>query len=321
MHCLITGGAGYVGTKLAERLLDHDHIVTIMDLGWFGIHLPPERSVNLIKKDARNLAADDLLGIDVVFHLAGVANDPSSILNPALCWDIALTSMYRLCEAAIRMSEPPRIIFASSGSVYGVQTVDRVTEDLELLPISTYNKSKIGAERTLLSYVDSLTIQIVRPATVCGVSPRMRLDLAVNLLTAAAVRNGVITVLGGSQYRPNIHIDDLVDAYIHLLLRPDLTGIFNAGFENITICDIAEMVSKRTGAEIKFEPSNDPRSYRIDSTKLLDTGFSPTKSVAHAIEEVITAIENKEFLSGDFNSNVNWMRYLIGEGQISEPNF
>jgi len=318
LHCLITGGAGYVGTKLAECLLNNGYDVTIMDLCWFGSYFPSRNILNLIQKDVREITADDLVDVDVVFHLAGVANDPSSILNPALCWDIALTSIYRLAEAAVKMNEPPRIVFASSGSVYGVQTVDRITEELELRPLSTYNKSKIGAERTLISYADKLQIQIVRPATVCGVSPRMRLDLAVNLLTAAAVRDGVITVLGGSQYRPNIHIDDLVDVYVHLLLNPSFTGIFNAGFENIKISDIAEMVSNKTGAKIKFEPSNDPRSYRIDSTKLLETGYQPSKSVAHAITEVITAIEEQQFSSGEFNSNVNWMRYLIGEGKISE---
>ena len=147
----------------------------------------------------------------------------------------------------------------------------------------------------------------------------MRLDLAVNLLTAAAVREGIITVLGGQQFRPNVHIDDLVRVYIHLLSNPELEGIFNAGFENITIDEIAELISGITGASINHMPSDDPRSYRIDSSKLLATGFKPKKTVQNAIEEVLASLSNRTFRMGEFNSNVNWMRYLIAEGVIEVP--
>ena len=311
------GGGGYIGTELVAELLNQGCSVSVLDLFWFGDYLPDSQGLKILKKDARDLCIQDLEGVDVVFHFAGVANDPSSSLNPALCWDIAVTSVYKLAEAAIRLQAPPRIIFASSGSVYGVQSIDRVTEDLELYPMTTYNKSKIAAERTLLSYSDALSIQIIRPATVCGVSPRMRLDLAVNILTASAVTNGAITVFGGEQYRPNIHINDLVGVYIHMLCNPTLKGIYNAGFENMRITEIAQIVSRKTGAKIKFEESNDPRSYRIDSTKLLATGFRPTKTIHNAIEEVINALKNKEVDLGDFNSNVNWMRHLISEGKIN----
>ena len=311
------GGGGYIGTELVAELLNQGCSVSVLDLFWFGDYLSDSQGLKILKKDARDLCIQDLEGVDVVFHFAGVANDPSSSLNPALCWDIAVTSVYKLAEAAIRLQAPPRIIFASSGSVYGVQSIDRVTEDLELYPMTTYNKSKIAAERTLLSYSDALSIQIIRPATVCGVSPRMRLDLAVNILTASAVTNGAITVFGGEQYRPNIHINDLVGVYIHMLCNPTLKGIYNAGFENMRITEIAQIVSRKTGAKIKFEESNDPRSYRIDSTKLLATGFRPTKTIHNAIEEVIDALKNKEVDLGDFNSNVNWMRHLISEGKIN----
>ena len=167
------GGGGYIGTELVAELLNQGCSVSVLDLFWFGDYLPDSQGLKILKKDARDLCIQDLEGVDVVFHFAGVANDPSSSLNPALCWDIAVTSVYKLAEAAIRLQAPPRIIFASSGSVYGVQSIDRVTEDLELYPMTTYNKSKIAAERTLLSYSDALSIQIIRPATVCGVSPRM----------------------------------------------------------------------------------------------------------------------------------------------------
>ncbi len=319
MRCLITGGGGYIGVKLTSELVKLGHEVFVLDLFWFGDFLPESKKVHRLKKDVRQICADDLYNTDVVFHFAGIANDPSSTLDPALCWDIACTSTYKLAYIAAAMKRPPRIIFASSGSVYGVKTEDKVTEDLELLPMSTYNKSKIGAERILLSFCQDIRVQIVRPGTVCGVSPRMRLDLAVNLLTAAAVREGIIRVLGGKQFRPNIHIDDLVRVYIHLLSNPELEGIFNAGFENLTIDEIAELISEITGASINHMPSDDSRSYRIDSSKLLATGFKPKKTVQNAIEEVLASLSNRTFRMGEFNSNVNWMRYLIAGGVIEVP--
>ncbi|OYW24397.1 MAG: hypothetical protein B7Z49_03025, partial [Hydrogenophilales bacterium 12-63-5] len=157
---------------------------------------------------------------------------------------------------------------------------DRVTEDLELVPISVYNKTKMVAERVLLSYADKMQVQCVRPATVCGYSPRMRLDVAVNMLTFQALKNKRITVFGGDQTRPNIHIEDLVDVYMHLLAHPEIaSGCYNAGFENISILEIANRVTEVIPAEVIVSESNDPRSYRLDSSKLLATGFSPKRSV------------------------------------------
>src|SRR6185503_11112269 len=162
-----------------------------------------------------------------------------------------------------------------------------VTEDLPLAPLSEYNKTKMVAERVLLSYRDQMVVQIVRPATVCGWSPRMRLDVSVNMLTMQALMKGRITVFGGAQTRPNIHIDDITDLYLFLLEHPDVTGVYNAGFENLSILEIAELVRSRVPADVVVSPSNDPRSYRINSDKLLATGFRPKKSVAHAIDELI----------------------------------
>jgi nucleoside-diphosphate-sugar epimerase len=199
-------------------------------------------------------------------------------------------------------------IYASSGSVYGVKDEADVTEDLELLPISEYNKTKMCGERIVLSYKDDMAVQIVRPATVCGFSPRMRLDVSVNLLTMQAIKNGRITVFGGDQTRPNIHIDDITDLYLFLLDHPEHTGIYNAGFENISILDIARLVTKHAPAEIVVSPSNDPRSYRVNSDKLLATGFRPKKTVEDAIKEMIGLYGQGVLREEDRWHNLKWMQ-------------
>jgi nucleoside-diphosphate-sugar epimerase len=201
-----------------------------------------------------------------------------------------------------------RFIYASSGSVYGIKDEEQVTEDLELLPISEYNKTKMCGERIVLSYKDDMVVQIVRPATVCGYSPRQRLDVSVNMLTMQALMNGRITVFGGDQTRPNIHIDDITDLYLFLLQRPHLTGVYNAGFENLSILEIAELVRARVPADVVVSPSNDPRSYRINSDKLLATGFRPKKTVAHAIDELIAKYRDGALKDDDRFYNLKWMQ-------------
>ena len=204
-----------------------------------------------------------------------------------------------------------RFIYASSGSVYGVKEELQVTEELELKPISEYNKTKMVGERVLLSYQDDMVVQIVRPATVCGCSPRMRLDVSVNLLTMQALSKGKITVFGGDQVRPNIHIDDITDLYLHLIDHPEITGVYNAGFENISIMDIAKMVTQHIPVEISVTPSNDPRSYRINSDKLLATGFRPKKTVNDAIREIIEKHRAGELQDEDRYYNLRWMEQTV----------
>jgi nucleoside-diphosphate-sugar epimerase len=192
--------------------------------------------------------------------------------------------------------------------VYGIKEEDQVTEDLELKPISEYNKTKMVAERVLLSYKDDMVVQIIRPATVCGYSPRMRLDVSVNLLTIHALSKGKITVFGGKQVRPNIHIDDLIDMYIHLIDHPEFTGIYNAGFENISILDIAKLVTKHVPVEIEITESNDPRSYRVNSDRILNTGFEPKKGVENAILEIIEKYNSGILKDEDKFHNLKWMQ-------------
>jgi len=304
---LVTGGCGYVGTKLTQTLLARtEHEITVFDAQWFGNHLEPHPRLTIRQIDIRRIDDVDLAGFDTIFHLANVANDPAVELNPYASWEINVLATMRLVDRAARQGVR-QIVFASSASVYGLKSEPRVTEDLELSPISEYNKTKMVAERVILSYGGSLLTTIIRPATVCGPSPRMRLDLTVNLLTMQALTRGAMTVLGGSQVRPNIHIDDLVDVYLFALDRR-IAGIYNAGFENLSVLEIAERIAGHVSAEVKMLPSNDPRSYRVCSDRLLAAGYAPKKNVTTAIEEMVADYRNGRIKDEPVSYNVNWMK-------------
>ncbi|MDD2886728.1 MAG: SDR family oxidoreductase [Aliarcobacter sp.] len=284
-NILITGGTGYVGTLLTETLLKEGHKITVVDTMWFGNYLEEHKNLTLIKTDILDIDSIPMEGIDTIFHLANIANDPTGDLNSKLTWEVNVLASKLLVEKAIK-SGVKQFIYASSGSVYGVKEEDQVTEDLDLIPISDYNKTKMISERVFLSYKDQINTVIIRPATVCGYSKRMRLDVSVNMLTMQALTNKRITVFGGNQTRPNIHIQDMVNVYLHFLKNNTLTGIYNAGFENISILDIAQKVANKINAEIIVSESNDPRSYRLNSDKLLLTGFKPQFTVQTAIDEI-----------------------------------
>lgn len=310
MKILLTGGCGYVGTPLTLSLLDRGHTVTVVDLQWFGNFLPTHPNLTVIREDIRNADRIPMAGVDVVMHLANIANDPCSDLNSKLNWEVnALASMF-LVERAIA-HRVPQFIFASSGSVYGVKEEAEVTEDLPLVPISDYNKTKMVSERVLLSYADKIRVNIVRPATICGYSPRMRLDLSVSLLTMQALVKQKITVFGGDQTRPNIHLKDMIRVYHHFLDNGmELPGVFNAGFENISILDIADRVKRHLPAEVVVTPSNDPRSYRLSSKKLLSTGFAPQHTVEDGIRDVIAAYRDGRLRDEDRYYNIKTMKKL-----------
>jgi nucleoside-diphosphate-sugar epimerase len=286
MKVFVTGACGYKGSVLVPKLLRRGHKVLAFDIQWFGNFLLPHPDLDVVRGDVRKHGDICLDGVDAIVHLSSVANDPCGDLDPKLTWEISCLATMQLADRARRQGIK-RFIYASSGSVYGVKDEPQVTEDLELLPISEYNKTKMCGERIVMSYRDDMTIQIVRPATVCGYSPRMRLDVSVNMLTMQALKNGKITVFGGDQTRPNIHIDDITDLYIFLLEHPEHAGIYNAGFENVSILEIAKLVAKHVPTEIIVTPSNDPRSYRVNSDRLLATGFKPQKTVEDAIKEMI----------------------------------
>jgi len=307
MKILVTGACGYKGTVLVPKLLTRGHEVVAFDIMWFGNYLKPHPKLKIVKGDVRDIDTIDLDGIDAIVHLSSIANDPCGDLDPKLTWEVSALATMQLADKAVRKGVK-RFVYASSGSVYGVKDEPQVTEDLELKPISEYNKTKMVAERVLLSYANDLVVQIIRPATVCGYSPRMRLDVSVNMLTMQALAKRRITVFGGQQTRPNIHIDDITDVYTFMLDHPEHSGIYNAGFENISIMDIAKQVTTYAEAEITITDSNDPRSYRVNSDKLLATGFRPKKTVGHAIREIIEKYHSGELKDDERFHNLKWMQ-------------
>lgn len=310
MKILVTGGCGYKGSVLVPLLLADGHEVVSVDTQWFGNHLPLHPNLSNLQLDIRDIDAIPLEGVKSIIHLANIANDPAVELNPSLSWEVNVLAGQQLADRAVRAGVE-QFIYASSGSVYGVKDEPNVTEDLTLLPISVYNKTKMVAERVFLSYKDQMQVHCIRPATVCGVSPRMRLDVSVNMLSYQALKNGRITVFGGDQTRPNIHIQDIADVYRHFIANPSIpSGCYNAGFENISIRDIADRVKSTIPSEIQVSESNDPRSYRQDSSKLLATGFNPAHNVADAIREISEAFNENSLLEDETCYTVKWMQRL-----------
>ena len=290
---LVTGGAGYVGSVLVPKLIREGYRVKVLDLFIYGEHTLDEvkdhPNLLLVKGDIRDqdLLKQTLPGCDAVIHLACISNDPSFELNPDLSRSINFDAFEPLVRLS-KMAGVRRFIYASTSSVYGVSEAENVTEDHPLVPLTDYNKYKGLCEPVLLEQqADDFTTVVVRPATVCGYSPRQRLDLTVNILTNHAVNSGRINVFGGEQMRPNIHIEDVVDLYSMLLKEPDhkIAGqTFNVGFENHKVSQIAEIVhdvvtsslSEHENLEVITTPTDDIRSYHISSDKIRnELGFVP----------------------------------------------
>ncbi len=311
MRILVTGSCGYKGSVLVPLLLSKGHSIISIDTEWFGNRLENHPNLVHYKSDFRNVDPNVFEGASTVIHLANIANDPAVELNPSLSWEVNVLGSKIIADMASKASVA-HFIYASSGSVYGIKSEERVTEDLDLIPISTYNKTKMIAERIFLSYKDEYKVHCVRPATVCGLSPRMRLDVAVNNLTYQALSKGTITILGGSQTRPNIHVEDIAQLYNHLAINHSTiaSGCYNAGFENLSITEIAKLISTKIDCELNFLQSNDPRSYRQDSSKVLATGFTQKNTVSKAIDEIIAAYRRKDLIVDDTCYNVKWMKQL-----------
>lgn len=310
MKIIITGGCGYVGSVLVNKLIKN-HVVTVIDNQWFGNFLPEHKNLTVHKFDIREIPDDfDFRGYDACIHLANIANDPSVDLDPTLSWEVNVLAAKKLVELCIK-NKLDKFIYASSGSVYGIKSEDKVTEDLDLVPISTYNKTKMICERLLLSYKDKINIFVARPATVCGLSPRMRFDVSVNLLTLQALTKKKLTILGGSQTRPAIHIDDMVSLYEHFLFSKIDPGIYNAGFENISILELGKKIQEIISCDIEIKQSNDPRSYRQSSEKLLKTGFKQKFFVNDAIKQIKALYEENKLIVDDSCYTVKWMKEKI----------
>jgi nucleoside-diphosphate-sugar epimerase len=317
---LVTGGAGYVGAVLVPKLLEGGYRVRILDLFLFGEGVLPlgNPALECVKGDLRDQAAIEqaVAGTDAVIHLACISNDPSFELNPTLSKSINFDAF----EPLVRLSRDAgveRFVYASTSSVYGVSDAPDVTEDHPLVPLTDYNKYKGLCEPILREYQGpDFTTVIIRPATVCGYSPRLRLDLTVNILTNLAVNNRCITIFGGTQKRPNIHIDDIADLYVDLLTRPaaQIAGkTFNAAYQNHTVAELGEMVREVVEREmpelapiaVDTSPSNDLRSYHVSSEKIKrELGWAPKRTVEDAIVGLCRA-----FRAGKIPNSLTDIRY------------
>jgi nucleoside-diphosphate-sugar epimerase len=302
-HVLVTGGAGYVGAVLVPKLIAAGYKVTVLDLFMYGEDvLKSSRGPNLreVKGDIRDaeVVKQALQGCDAVIHLACISNDPSFELNPDLGRSINLDAFVPLVRASKSVGVK-RFVYASSSSVYGIKDGVEVTEDLSLEPLTDYSKFKAECEVLLeQERAPGFTTVTIRPATVCGYSPRQRLDVVVNILTNLGVHKGEVSVFGGAQLRPNIHIEDMADAYMLLLLAPDekVNGkVYNAGYENHSVMQLAEMVQRNVGphVQLKVQNTNDMRSYHVSSKKIKDElGFEAAHSIEDAVVDLIKAFKD-----------------------------
>jgi len=296
----VTGGAGYVGAMLVPRLLELGHSVTVLDLMLYGddvIDAHPRLAMVAGDMRDRALLERTIPGHDTVIHLACISNDPSFELDPSLGKSINLDAFRPLVEVS-RDAGVRRFVYASSSSVYGVKDEPNVTEDMVLEPLTDYSRFKADCERILAEYQSpTFTTVTIRPATVCGYSRRQRLDVVVNILSNLAYHNRKISVFGGAQLRPNIHMDDMVDAYVAILDAPDevVAGqIFNAGYENQSVEELAVMVRDVMGDDVELvrTPTNDNRSYHISSERIRRVlGFAPKRSIRDAIVDMKRAFD------------------------------
>jgi len=294
---LVTGGAGYVGSCLVPKLLAAGYAVTVLDLYIYGDVLGDYRGHPLlteIRGDLRNSedVARAVAGCDAVIHLACISNDPSFDLDPQLGRSINFDCFRPLVRAS-KEAGVRRFIYASSSSVYGIKQEQDVHEDLALQPLTDYSRFKAMCEEVLLEEREpGFNTVILRPATVCGYAPRLRLDLTVNILTNLAINNGRITVFGGEQLRPNLHIEDMTDLYLRLLEAPDAAvdgKIWNAGYHNLKVMEIAEKVRAKIGTEVEIvvTPTDDHRSYHVSSERIRrDLGFVAKRSVEDAVVDL-----------------------------------
>ncbi len=328
-NLLITGGAGYCGSLLVPQLLDLGYKISVYDMMYYGSDFLPvdNKNLTLIKGDIRDIdkLSESLQGIDAVLHLACISNDASFVLDE----NLSTTVNYDAFEPMVLASKKAgvkRFVYASSSSVYGVSDEPDVTEEHPLVPLTLYNKYKGMCEPLLLKHTDeNFTGVIYRPATVCGYAPRQRLDLSVNILTNHAINKGAITVFGGEQLRPNLHVQDYADLCKVLLEAPDekvADQIFNCGYQNMSIMQIAKTVksvveqefSELNEISIETTPSDDNRSYHINSDKITNVlGFKPQFSVEDAIRDLCKAFRDNKLpdsFNNDWYYNVRTMQKI-----------
>jgi nucleoside-diphosphate-sugar epimerase len=319
---LVTGGAGYVGAVLVPRLLAEGYQVTVLDLMLYGEEvLPHGEALQVVRGDIRDrdLLEEVIPGQDALIHLACISNDPSFELNPRLGRSINLDA-FRPMVSISKRSGVKRFIYASSSSVYGIKSEPNVHEYLPLEPLTDYSKFKVDCEEILQEYQSpAFTTTTIRPATVCGYSPRQRLDVVVNILTNLAYHKREITVFGGDQLRPNIHIKDMVESYLAVLRAPSdqVAGkIYNAGYENQTVNELAETVQQVVGDDVNLvkTPTDDNRSYHISSELIKkEIGFVTQHTIRDAVEDLLNAFDRGHLpnsLEDDKYFNIKQMQKL-----------
>lgn len=315
---LVTGGAGYKGCVLVPKLLRAGYRVVVYDLMLFGDQgLPSHPNLEVVKGDIRDTGryGECLKSVHSVIHMACISNDPSFELDPQLSRSINYDCFEPLVKAS-RYASVRRFLYVSSSSVYGVSDAPEVTEEHPLVPLTEYNKYKGLCEPILLKYQSpDFTTIILRPATVCGYSPRMRFDLTVNILTNHAINRGVITVFGGTQKRPNIHIDDITELYVRMLEYPEslVAGqIFNAGYENHTVTQLAQITksvveqeyAEKAPIRVETTYTNDNRSYHVSSRKIAARlGYRPERSIEDAVRDLCAAFKAGKFQDSTANEN------------------
>jgi len=324
---LVTGGAGYIGSLLTPALLDAGYAVTVYDIMYFGDDFLPKDNpaLTVIKGDLRDTPAlaKAMQGQDAVVHLACISNDASFELDEALSTSVNLEAFEPMVVAA-KKAGVKRFVYASSSSVYGVSDAPDVTETHPLVPLTLYNKYKGMCEPRLFEHTDENFIGVIfRPATVCGYAPRQRLDLSVNILTNHAITNNRITVFGGAQLRPNLHIQDYIDVVKLLLTAPDgkvANEIFNVGHQNMSIRDLADVVKKvveeefpdKAPIDIVTTPSDDNRSYHVNSDKVARVlGFQPSHGIEEAVRDLCKAFRAGKLpdsMTNDWYYNVRTLK-------------
>ena len=322
MKIFITGGAGYVGSKLVPELLQYGHKITVLDLMIYGENvLDSHKNLKKIKGDIRDISLieKNLEDHDAVIHLACISNDPSYELNPKLGKSINFDAFEPFVKLCVKKNIH-RFIYASSSSVYGIKTEKNVTEDVSLEPLTDYSKFKGDCEKILNRYKsEDFIVTTIRPSTVCGYAKRQRLDLVVNILTNHAFHNKVIKVFGGNQLRPNIHINDMVESYkVVLEANPKkINGeIFNVGFKNQTVNELANDVKEIIGSDVKIinTKSDDNRSYHVSSLKIKEIlNFEPKFSVKDAVSDLKDAFDNKiliDTFNNEFFFNIKRMNNI-----------
>lgn len=291
MKIFVTGGCGYIGAELVPFLLKKGHKIISADIQYFGNPLKKHKNLKNIKIDLKNLKQSHLKGVDIVIHLAAISNDPSALLNAKITWDTNVLNTLHLLTLS-KNAKIKKFLFASSGSVYGISKKKKVDENVKLVPISEYNKTKMIGEILVRNFSKFFKTTILRPGTVCGFSRNLRLDLTLNALTFSALQKKKIFINGGRQIRPQLNIKDMIEAY-DFFIRKNYYGTYNIGFENLSINKVGNLVkNKIKNSIILKKPLFDIRSYRLYAGKINKIGFKSKYSSSDAIDELIKEFKN-----------------------------